>query len=98
MPPAVFRPGTQNSESYRKRLFVKQAEPTVLSAERAVIRTLHWKPPAKIRLTACMLCCVRSIDRITVVKGDAHLLSLLGLQQLGDAKNRRLAQLLREMP
>ena len=49
---------------YRDRMFVKQGDPELISAERGRIRTLDWKPPAKIRLTACMLCATRPIESI----------------------------------
>jgi hypothetical protein len=91
---------SQNSSHprLRERLFARQAGPTMLSAEKAAIRTLTWRPSAKIHLSACMLCCIRSIDRITVPVGDGYLLERLGLPHLGDGKNRELAQLLRDMP
>ncbi|HEX3747616.1 MAG TPA: hypothetical protein VHW09_26960 [Bryobacteraceae bacterium] len=97
MPPTVF-PATRSADWYRTHLFVAQASPTVWSAEKARIRTLEWKRPAKIRITACMLCCTRPIDAITIPQGDTYLLERLGLTHLGDTKNRKLAQQLREFP
>jgi hypothetical protein len=70
----------------------------MLTAEKAAIRTLTWRPSAKLHVGPCMLCAVRPIDRIAVPKGDGYLLERLGLTHLGDATNRKLAQLLREMP
>ena len=83
---------------YREHLFAKTAGRNVVSAEKARIRTLDWKPPAKIVLTSCMLCVTRPIDRISVPVGDGYLLERLGLTQLGGTKNRKLAQQLREFP
>jgi len=83
---------------YRSHLFVTQASPTMLNAERAVIRTLTWKPSAKIHIGGCMLCCLRPIDRIALPKGDTYLLERLGLKQLGNIRNRQLAEQLRDMP
>jgi hypothetical protein len=89
---------TQTLSWYLKRLFVKQGDRLVVNVEKARIRTLDWKPPAKITLTACMLCATRPIDLIAMPVGDGHLLERLGLTQLGGMKNRKLAQQLREMP
>jgi len=92
------RTATQTASSARERLFVKQALPVMLNAEKATIRTLTWKPSAKIHLGPCMLCCLRRIDRVGVPQGDTYLLARLGLMQLGDVRNRKLAQVLREFP
>jgi hypothetical protein len=97
-PPAVFRSETQTYQWYWSRLFKKQAPPTILAAEKSVIRTLAWKPPAKFLATACNLCCLRPIDHITLPKGDTYLLERLGLTHLSQVKNRQLAQLLKEFP
>jgi hypothetical protein len=79
---------------YRAHLFVKQGAPGVIAAERARIRTLDWKPPAKIGLTACMLCVTRPIERV----GNQAMLRNLGLATLADMANHKLAQQLEAIP
>jgi hypothetical protein len=78
----------------RSRMFVKETARTVLNAGRARIRTLDWKPPPKIELTSCMLCTLRPIDRVS----EMTALNSLGLTELANHANRKLAQQLREMP
>jgi hypothetical protein len=80
---------------YRNHLFVNQATSCVLlSAERARIRTLDWKPPPKIWLTACMLCTTRSLEAV----GNQVVLRKLGLDWMADDANAKLAAMLEAIP
>jgi hypothetical protein len=79
---------------YRNHLFVKPGSPALISPERARIRTLDWKPPAKIWLTACMLGSVRSIGAVS----NQSVLRKLGLHTVADMENRCLTAMLGVIP
>ena len=72
---------------YRAGLHAKAAETTVVSTERGRIRTLDWKPPPKIRLTACMWCANRPIEAIR----SNTVLHKLRLHEMAGAENARMA-------
>jgi hypothetical protein len=83
---------TQTSPWCRMRLFVKAADPILLSAEKSRIRTFDWKPPAKIRFTACAMCGTRPIERIR----ENRTLNRLGLSDLMEMENAQLALLVNQ--
>jgi hypothetical protein len=78
---------TLQNEWYSKRLFVKPAAPTIYAEPRQPIRTLSFKPPAKYRVTACMLCCTRPIDNIS----NCTKLTGLKLYSLAASVNQQLS-------
>jgi hypothetical protein len=99
MPPTVF-PAVGDPHKfvpqpwYRKRPFAKQPRRKFLMQNLSSGNI--WNDSRIVG--AVTLCCLRPIDRVSVPVGDGHLLELLGLPQLGDIKNRKLAQQLREFP
>jgi len=79
---------------YRSHLFVVQGSKGLLAVERSRIRTLDWKPPAKIPLTACMLCVTRPVEAV----GNQLVLRKLGLDWMADEANAKLTAMLEAIP